>query len=99
MRRAVPVILVKVARADFTPQRRVGFLNEIISDTWTDRDAVVDSRDGIVQSIEAEVSIKSLGKQPVILAEPVQLVGILLAVVCAINSISPKRDFVLPRIP
>ena len=68
----IPLLLVDVTRSSLRAKPCPFVLDEVITDARAERKPVLDIGNRIMQPIQARISVKPVGEQPVILREPVQ---------------------------
>jgi hypothetical protein len=89
------LFFVNKTGAAFHAERGGGIFDQVISDAGAEQDAVLDIGDGIVEGIEAKITVGALGKKIVILAESVRGIGAFNVFCFAVGCVSADADFML----
>src|ERR1041385_6583199 len=89
------LLLVDKGRADFAAECCLLVFDEVVTNAWAERDTIIDIGDGIMQGVQARITVKAFGEEPVVLAKSANRLGVLHIIVLAVSGIDPQPEFVL----
>jgi hypothetical protein len=91
--------LVDEAGTEFTRECCIRFFEEIITNTRTDGETVLQVGDAVMQRFHAGITIKLVGEQMIVLAEAMDGIHVFLAAAGAVSPVSAEADFIVGRLP